>query len=210
MEIEIFDTLPSTQKYLINEIKHHNINKEICIIALHQNNGIGSRNNTWNSVDKGLYFSFSKQIDNLPKDLKLESIAIFFSFIFKEMLVLNGSKVWLKYPNDLYIDDHKIGGIMCNIVNNFVVCGIGLNIESSIFSCIESGIIDDIDMFLQSYFSSICSYTWQDVFNKYQLEFSKNDTFSFHYGNVLIPFKDAKLLYDGSIEIKGEVIYSFR
>ena len=117
---------------------------------------------------------------------------------------------FVKAPNDLYIDDHKIGGIMCNIVNNFVVCGIGLNIESSIFSCIESGIIDDIDMFLQSYFSSICSYTWQDVFNKYQLEFSKNDTFSFHYGNVLIPFKDAKLLYDGSIEINGEVIYSFR
>ena len=48
MEIKVFDILPSTQKYLINEIKNHNINDEICIIAINQNKGIGSRKNTWN------------------------------------------------------------------------------------------------------------------------------------------------------------------
>lgn len=210
MEIKIFNTLPSTQKYLINEVKSNNIDNEICIVASHQSNGIGSRGNSWNSVDKGLYFSFLKKVDTLPNDLKLESVSIFFGFIFKEILVANGSKVWLKYPNDLYIDNNKIGGIICNIINSFVVCGIGLNIESKMFHCIENNIIDDVNIFLQSYFNVIHEYTWNDIFNKYRLEFSRNYNFSFHYHNELISFKDVKLLYDGSVEVNGRVLYSLR
>ena len=210
MEIKVFDILPSTQKYLINEIKNHNINDEICIIAINQNKGIGSRKNTWNSVNQGLYFSFAKKLSNLPNDLKLESVSIFFGFIFKEILATNGSKVWLKYPNDLYINENKVGGIICNIASDFIVCGIGLNIESDIFACIESNVINNTNRFLESYFDSIKTYTWDLVFSKYKLEFYKNHNFSFHYKNKIISFRDAKLLNDGAIEVNGEILYSFR
>ncbi|RDU58396.1 biotin--[acetyl-CoA-carboxylase] ligase [Helicobacter sp. MIT 99-5507] len=210
MEIKIFDTLPSTQKYLINEIKNHNINDEICIIAINQNQGIGSRENSWNGVDKGLYFSFAKKLSNLPRDLRLESMSIFFGFIFKEILAINGSKAWLKYPNDLYIDENKIGGILCNLTDGFVICGIGLNLESNIFTCIENNVINDINKFLESYFDNIKAYTWDLVFNKYQLEFYKNHNFSFHHKNKIISFRDAKLLNDGAIEVDGTILYSCR
>lgn len=210
MDIRIFDTLPSTQKYLIDSIKNHHIDDEICIIASHQSDGIGSRNNVWSGVDRGLYFSFARKLDNLPKDLKRESLSIFFGFIFKEALVSNGSKVWLKYPNDLYVDDDKVGGIICNIVNDFVICGIGLNLESSAFACIETGIVNDIYEFLESYLSSINTYSWSSVFSQYELEFYKNHNFNFHHQNKIISFKNAKLLNDGAIEVDGDILYSFR
>ena len=210
MEIKVFEILPSTQKYIINEIKNKYLKNEICILAKNQTQGIGSRENAWSGVKKGLYFSFAKKLENLPKDLKLESISIFFGFIFKEILMIEGSKVWLKYPNDLYIDEYKIGGILCNIIDSFVVCGIGVNIESSEFKCIENNVIIDTNKILESYFNSIKIYTWDLVFRKYKLEFHKNHHFSFHHKNKIISFKDAKLLDDGAIEVNGDILYSFR
>ena len=210
MEIRTFATLPSTQEYLIYEIKRGRINDEICIIATHQSKGIGSRGNAWNSVNRGLYFSFVKRLSDLPKDLKLESISIFFGFIWKEILASNGSKAWLKYPNDLYLGEHKIGGVMCNIIGGFAVCGIGLNIESSDFACIERGIIGDINSLLYSYFERIDKCTWEHVFNRYKLEFDKNAKFYFHHRDRTISFKNAKLLNDGAIEVNGEILYSLR
>lgn len=210
MEIIIFDKLPSTQIYLIELIKNNKIKQSVCIMANKQDSGIGSRGNKWVDVDKGLYFSFCLPLDSLPDDLKLESISIFFGFIFKQNLADLGSKIWLKWPNDLYLAQNKIGGIICNITNNFIVCGIGLNMQSKNFGSIEDGIIADYEDFLNQYFNSIEKYTWSDIFNKYSQEFKQNHNFSFHYNNKILSFKNAKLLPDGAIKIDNEIIYSLR
>ncbi|RAX54071.1 biotin--[acetyl-CoA-carboxylase] ligase [Helicobacter sp. 16-1353] len=210
MKIVTFKTLPSTQQYLITLIKDNKIKQPTCIVANKQDSGIGSRGNKWVEVEKGLYFSFCMPLISLPNDLKLESMSIFFGFIFKQNLANIGSKVWLKYPNDLYVEQNKIGGIICNIVNGFVVCGIGLNIESKNFATIDNGLIVDYDDFLETYFSSIDNYSWNKVFTKYSQEFHQNERFSFHYKNKILSFKNAKLLPDGAIKINNDIIYSIR
>lgn len=54
-----------------------------------------------------LFFSFVLKRNDLPSDLQIQSASIYFSYILKEVLALEGSKIWLKWPNDFYIDNKK-------------------------------------------------------------------------------------------------------
>lgn len=212
MEIKIFEKLPSTQVFLLENIKSGEIQNPICILAKTQDSGIGSRNNTWNSVKKGLYCSFALNLDSLPSDLPAQSMAIFFGFIFKESLRKAGSKAWLKYPNDIYLDSQKIGGIMCNIASNFVICGIGMNIQSDLpdFYTLENGIIKNEIEFLKKYFKMLKNASWSEVYRQYINEFSKNYDFYFHSGSEKISLKNAILCEDCAILINGKKYYSIR
>lgn len=210
MRIEVFESLHSTQEYLNNKIKEKLINEQVCIVAKNQTNGIGSRGNKWDSVEDGLYFSFCKRLDSMPKDLLPQSFSIFFGYIFKDILQKLGSKVWLKYPNDLYLDNNKIGGVMCNIIGDFNICGIGINAKSTSFKSLENGIIRDKIAFLKKYFDSIETYTWDRVFKEYEKEFHKNYPFSFHMNGKPISLNNATLLQDGSLKIDDKIVYAIR
>lgn len=214
MKIQYFDTLPSTQDFLTTQIKQGIIDYETCIIAKTQTDGIGSRGNQWSGVEKGLYLSFAKSLESLPKDLKSQSMAIFFAFIFMESLRNLGSKIWLKYPNDLFLDKEKIGGAMCGIAKNYAVCGIGLNIYSSTFSHLEKNIgkwlCENLNSFLKTYFYKINLTNWSEVFHAYKAEFHKNADFCFHYENNILSLKNAVLQSDGAIKIGNNIIYNVR
>ena len=205
-----FKTLPSTQSYLLDEIKKGKIKEEKCVCTRIQSAGLGSRGNTWDGDDLGLYFSFCVYKNNLPKDLKLQSASIFFGFIFKEILKSFGSKAWLKWPNDLYLNENKIGGVMCNIDKEFVVCGIGLNVNSSKFCNVESGVITNNRLILDAYFNLIIKYSWMEVFEKYSLEFDKSKKFMFHHNEESFSLIDSKLLEDGSISLNNNILYCNR
>ena len=61
--------------------------------------------------------------------LPIQSSSIYFSFILNEIISNQGSSIWLKWPNDFYVDDKKIGGTITNFSNNCYYCGIGLNLK---------------------------------------------------------------------------------
>lgn len=210
MLIVEFKTLPSTQSYLLNEIKQGKIREQKCICTRIQSAGLGSRGNTWDGDDIGLYFSFCIYKNNLPSDLKLQSVSIFFGFIIKETLNLFGSAAWLKWPNDIYLGDNKIGGVMCNVDKEFVICGIGLNIKSSKFCNVESGVITNNRLFLNKFFDLVFKYSWTEVFKKYSLEFDKSKKFMFHHDEKKVSLLDSKLLEDGSILINNDILYCNR
>ncbi|PAF52738.1 biotin--[acetyl-CoA-carboxylase] ligase [Helicobacter sp. 13S00477-4] len=207
--IEYFEILPSTQTYLIDKIKKSQLNSPICIVAKIQTKGIGSRGNQWEQVENGLTFSFSFKDSSLPIDLPVQSISIFFGFIFKEILVSMGFDIWLKWPNDLYIGGSKIGGVMVNIVKNHIVCGIGVNIYGKRFASLMVDIPKE--KVLRDFFEKIRNTSsWKEIFSKYALEFHKNFKFSFHYENETLDLKGANLMSDGGIELNGKKIYSYR
>lgn len=209
MEIRIFDELPSTQLYLREQLELGTYKSPICVVAKRQSSGIGSRGNAWEQVKDALMFSFSMQRSCLPQDLPIQSASIFFGFIFKETLVSMGFDVWLKWPNDIYLGDKKIGGVLVNIYKEEVICGIGLNIDAEGFASLQQN-IDKMGL-LQKFFEKIKNtLVWKDIFSKYQLEFYKNLGFGFHHQGRIVDLKDAKLCLDGAIELDGEKIYSFR
>jgi BirA family biotin operon repressor/biotin-[acetyl-CoA-carboxylase] ligase len=211
LQIIYLDTIDSTQKYLKEKIIQNELHSPIAVSAELQSDGIGSRENEWISQKGNLFFSFALDKSSLPKDLKLESAAIYFSYILKETLAAFGSKVWIKWPNDFYLDEKKIGGTITHLVQDTLVCGIGLNTLSAPLTHASLDIKIDKKIVLQNYFKNIeKKVLWKQVFSKYKLEFYRNQNFYTHNNNEKISLRDAKLNADGSLEINGERIYGLR
>ena len=211
MQILYLDSVDSTQKYLKELINTNNIATPYAVVANMQTNGIGSRNNSWGGLKNNLFLSFAKEINTLPTDLKLESASIYFSYILKETLQKYNSQIWLKWPNDFYINDKKVGGMITNIVKNSVVCGVGLNLVNAPDGFAKLDISIHRDELVEEYLKNIeKDYSWKQVFSKYKLEFYKNQSFFTHKNNLTISLDGALLQGDGSIISNGERIYSLR
>lgn len=216
LRIYTFDTLPSTQTYAIEQIKSNALTPPFCILAKHQSDAIGSRGNKWDQVAKALTFSFAMNIETLPQDLPVESSSIFFGFIFQQSLANLGSQVWLKWPNDLYIGENKVGGILTQKVQNILVCGIGINLYSNKhcpYGILEEEVSQKIQpqAFLEEYIKNIKKNTsWKQIFSIYKLEFYRNNTFTFHFQGQRVCLRETSLNDDGSLNFNGQRIYSLR
>ncbi|MDO9266080.1 MAG: biotin--[acetyl-CoA-carboxylase] ligase [Sulfurimonas sp.] len=211
MQIIYLDSVDSTQKYLKELIQEGKISLPCAVVADSQTDGIGSRGNSWNGVRNNLFLSFATPLNELPKDLKLESASIYFSYILKETLSEFDSAIWLKWPNDFYIGDKKIGGMITNLVKDTLVCGVGLNIAEAPLGFGKLDVAVDRDKLIERYFNNIKKINlWKQVFSKYKIEFYKNQNFYTHNKNLIISLGDASLCSDGSIVINGERMYSLR
>ncbi|MDK9694219.1 MAG: biotin--[acetyl-CoA-carboxylase] ligase [Sulfurimonas sp.] len=211
MQILFLESIDSTQKHLKELIAQGRVTPPYSVAASMQTDGVGSRGNVWMGEENNLFLSFAIPLSDLPQDLKLESASIYFSYIMKETLEEFGSKVWLKWPNDFYINDKKIGGMITNLLGDCIVCGIGLNIKNAPEGFEKLDVYVAREKLLESYFSKIEEKSlWKQVFSKFKLEFYKNQNFYTHKKNLIISLGDATLQGDGSIVINGERIYSLR
>lgn len=211
MEIFYYDELKSTQIYLKEQIQSTSLSAPVLIYTHNQTDGIGSRGNNWLGQDGNLFFSFALSRKSLPDDLALQSSSIFFGFILKEVLRDYGSSLWVKWPNDFYIDDKKIGGTITSLVANTLICGIGLNITKSQFEFGSLDIKINTADVLRSFIKKLESVkTWKEVFIKYQIEFELSKKKYSHIDGQKISLDDAVLNEDGSITINGEKVYSLR
>lgn len=211
MEIIYLDEIDSTQTFLIEKIKNKKLLPPVAVATKRQTNGIGSRGNRWIGKDGNLFLSFAIDKSSLPNDIPTQSLSIYFSYILKEILSKKGSKVWLKWPNDFYIDDKKIGGTVTTKIKDIIICGIGLNIVSNPLGFGRLDISIDKEDLLTNYFSKLEEkISWKEIFSKYRLEFHKRKNFSFTYEGKRVFANEAKLCEDGSLEINQKRIYSLR
>lgn len=211
LEIKWFKHLPSTHQYLIESIKNKTITPPLAVCASFQSAGVGSRGNPWEGDEGNLFFSFCVETKQLPKDLKLESTSIYFSSIMKEVLEELGSSLWLKWPNDFYIKDKKIGGVITTKISDVIIGSMGLNI---LHAPAEYGTLDVtihpeklVLLFLEKLGKN---YSWKKVFSKYKIEFENNLGFAFHLDGRIVSLINAKLFNDGSIEVENKRVYSLR
>jgi BirA family biotin operon repressor/biotin-[acetyl-CoA-carboxylase] ligase len=211
LQILSLDSVDSTQKYLKELMLEDKISPPCAVMANFQTAGVGSRENSWNGVRGNLFLSFALALEDLPKDLKLESASIYFSFILKETLEDFGSALWLKWPNDFYINNKKVGGMITNLVKNSLLCGVGLNMAKAPNNFTKLDVDLHRDELIKRYFLNIeKKSSWKQVFSKYELEFYKNQKFYTHSKSLKISLENASLQSDGSVVINGERIYSLR
>ena len=104
---------------------------ERCLISLYQNQGRGRRGKPWIAAPGyALTFSIGVWIDCGVQDLAGLSIDVGVS----ACQALNGLGVnaRLKWPNDLWVDERKLAGLLMELQGDqdqtFVVIGIGLNL----------------------------------------------------------------------------------
>ncbi len=134
-----FDNLPSTNDYAAQLIKTSKPREGTIIRAGYQSTGKGQAGNRWESEsNKNLLISiilFPSFIQ--PSDQFLISMAI--SLAISDFLSGYTSYGSIKWPNDIYVSDDKIAGILIentllqgSIINT--IAGIGLNINQTRFT----------------------------------------------------------------------------
>ena len=125
-----FTKIESTNDFARSLINEHKIFKGI-VIADEQTKGRGRYGNKWNSPKGNLYFTVFFPIlrSNLKKIQFLVQLQI--------RNILNNyniKNVSLKWPNDLYINNKKVCGILQESIvlgKLFLIIGIGINVKSS-------------------------------------------------------------------------------
>ncbi len=115
MKIIKLEEIDSTHRYIKDYILENSYTEPLCIFTDYQTQGIGSRGNSWIGKKGNLFFSFVIDKDFLPNDLALQSSSIYFSFLLKRVLKDLNSSVWLKWPNDFYIENKDIINLSNNI-----------------------------------------------------------------------------------------------
>jgi len=219
LDILYFDTLSSTQEYLIQKLSEEKLSAPVAILTKIQSAGIGSRDNTWSGDEGDFFASFAIKLEDLPKDLHLSSSSIYFSFIMKQILEDFDENIWLKWPNDFYKNDEKVGGTITKIVNDILVCGIGINLKKSQsgYRALQSDISPKV--LLERYLLALEKFPkWKQVFSEYEIEFELSRKFSVHIDNYQkdqqVGLKQslewAILQDDGSLIIDEKKVFSLR
>ena len=211
MDIHYFDTLSSTQIYLVEAIHKERLSPPIAVLAYEQNAGVGSRDNAWSGGEGNFFASIAVKVSDLPDDLFLSSASIYFSFIMKQILQEFGENIWLKWPNDFYKNDKKIGGTITKKINDTLVCGIGINLKKSQngYSALQSDISPKI--LLEKYLLALEKFPkWKQIFSEFEVEFELSRKFSVHIENYQKSLVNASLQADGSLIIEGKKVFSLR
>jgi len=211
LEILSFDALPSTQKYLIEAVRSHRVKIPSAVIASSQSDGIGSRDNRWENGSGNFFASIAMHKNDLPTDLPAASASIYFGFLMKEILRGFEKNIWLKWPNDIYMDDQKVGGVITTKINNIFIAGIGVNLKKNQNN--YSALNLDIDplILLNMLIERLKKKpNWKQVFSQYKIEFESSKSYFTHADGKKLYMKDAVLHNDGSIEIDKKKVYSLR
>jgi len=130
------NTINSTNEFLENLINSSKLDHNIIVSTSFQENGIGQFGKSWESEkNKNLLTSIlinheSNIKDNFKFNISI-SIAIC-NFLEKYF----NSRVKIKWPNDIMIDDKKIAGVLIKNLqsNSKSIIGIGLNINQVDFN----------------------------------------------------------------------------
>ncbi|XP_024967983.1 biotin--protein ligase 2-like isoform X2 [Cynara cardunculus var. scolymus] len=128
--------LPSTQDVV--SLNYCEIPVGSVCIADVQFKGRGRSQNVWESPKGGLLFSFTIQMeDGRVVPLVQYIVCLAMTEAIKDLALLNGIPpldVRIKWPNDLYLDGLKVGGILCTSTYRSkkfnVSAGVGLNVDN--------------------------------------------------------------------------------
>ena len=119
MRTFFFDSIYNTQEFALEELN----SEPILVISFHQEKGRGTSNRSWFNADQSLAcsFAFNKGDNQLDETL----IPLLSGLCFTE--VLSKLPIFLKWPNDLIVNDLKVGGVLVERVGEKICIGIGIN-----------------------------------------------------------------------------------
>lgn len=131
MNIENFEILPSTQDYIKEK---RALGEDLIVTAKAQTGGKGTKGRAFFSFEGGVYLSKLSFYENFPakdafKIMAGAAVAVC------ETLASFGLKALVKWPNDIFVNDKKIAGIL--IENTLLgrdiassIVGVGLNVNN--------------------------------------------------------------------------------
>lgn len=130
--LELFRSIDSTNKYAREKAEQQGASGTV-VLAEQQSDGRGRRDKIWVSpFAANIYLSIVWNFENGAQALEGLSLAV--GVAVKRALDSNGvSDVKLKWPNDIYVEGKKLGGILLEMIGDpagqcSVIVGVGLNV----------------------------------------------------------------------------------
>lgn len=126
-----FDLIDSTNAYLKRE--YTSLDSFTFVDASFQTSGKGREDRKWiSNNNENLLFSFLIKDKILLQSFKKLSIGI--AIIISKYLETLGLSPTIKWPNDIFVGDKKICGILLEgNINEYVAIGVGLNVNQNEF-----------------------------------------------------------------------------
>ena len=129
--------------------------EEVAITSQCQTQGRGRHSRVWYSPIGGLYVSLLL----FPK-VRLTSIPLLASLaVIRALEDFGFSKFSILWPNDVFLNDKKVSGVICEQVKDAIICGIGLNVNIEKFS-------DKLDHATSLKLESGKNYEIEEILNK--------------------------------------------
>ena len=129
MRVEEFEEIDSTHTYVLQDKE----GKDVFVVAKRQTQGVTSKpDHKWYSDEGGLYLSLRISHRGLmrARHTAVSVIGNELSDMFSELFNIN---VNYEAPNDLYVKNRKIGGILVVRNNLTTIYSLGLNVNQSVF-----------------------------------------------------------------------------
>jgi len=133
-ELLFLDATPSTNQYLLSQLAATGAESGAAVVTFNQPDGRGQKGNKWLSEpEKNLSYSLVIKPEYIPARNQF-LLSEFVSLTVKALLDEYTKDVTIKWPNDIYYKNSKIGGILIenklegSLISHSVI-GIGLNIN---------------------------------------------------------------------------------
>ena len=134
-ELEFFAAIGSTNTYLMQQVGPAPGRFRVALAEM-QTAGRGRAGNVWQSpADAGLYLSLAYSFRQAPAFLPAATLALGVAAV-SALRAVGVADTMLKWPNDLILHDHKLGGILTEVHSQLgagvtLVAGIGINLQLS-------------------------------------------------------------------------------
>ena len=119
MKTFFFESIYNTQEFALSELS----SEPILVISYSQEKGKGTSNRTWLNADQALACSLAVKQEDIK--LKHTLIPLLSGYLFTE--ILKDTKLRLKWPNDIVLNNLKVGGVLIEKSENSICIGMGIN-----------------------------------------------------------------------------------
>ncbi len=117
MKIFFFESIYNTQEFALENLE----DEPVFVVSYSQEKGRGTTNKKWSNADQALACSLSIFEDEV--NLSTGLIPLLSGYVFTK--IVKDRNISLKWPNDLKLNNLKIGGILVEKIDDKIVIGNG-------------------------------------------------------------------------------------
>ena len=226
--IKDLEVTRSTQDVALAYVHSEYNNEKLVFYSENQTNGYGTNGRPWVSSERSLAASMVFPLkfllaDNAPKLLPI-IFALLVAKSIEKAISPKRLSLGIKWPNDLYKDGRKVGGILLHLMsskikktsNKIAILGIGINIAwgtnnnefnaSSLYSCVENSEMFDVQNFFQELSTSIDNLENDIIFLNPPMEFNKRDILKKKHVKVAVNKHQIVSGMNHGIDIHGQLL----
>lgn len=221
--ITVLKNPASTQDIALKFARETSFKKKIVYFSESQTAGYGTNSRKWISADSSFAASFVFPFTSTNEKQSIDAFPIFFSIlsaqILEEITIKEKYCIGIKWPNDLYKDGKKIGGLIMHTLpyntkksSYKIVLGIGINLAwknppvelnaSTVYESLDDSSHFDPFSFIELFTISIENFIAGNETTHLIHEFSKRDIFKTK--TLMISQKNKSVIVGKNIRINSK------